>query len=360
MNGPLSGITVIDQTQALAGPYCSMILGDLGAEVIKLERPGVGDQSRSWGPPFIGDESAYYLAVNRNKRSMTLNIAHPDGQAILHKMVDQADIFLTNLPALSKLEQYHIDYETLKQRNQGIIYGAISGYGHSGPRAGQAGYDLAAQGESGTMYLAGDPSGAPARFPTPIADMTAGMFTVIGILAALHARHQSGVGQFIDVSLLESQTTWLENYAGEYFATNTEPPRRGNVHPQVSPYEPVMGSDSVWFILGVGSDNIWRKFCNLVGLDDLQADPRFATNADRVRNREALMPLVQAVMSTSTAAHWLALFMLKSLATPIHLSQNGITFRHHAPMLGEQTDEILAEFGYDGEMISTLRADSVI
>ncbi|MEM7031792.1 MAG: CaiB/BaiF CoA-transferase family protein, partial [Chloroflexota bacterium] len=273
MTGPLSGITVIDQTQALAGPYCSMMLGDLGATIIKIERPGVGDQSRSGGPPFLEGESSYYLAVNRNKRSITLNIAKPEGQAVLHRLIDKADIFLSNLPRLASYEKYNIDYETLKARNKELIFAAISGYGHTGPRAGQAGYDLAAQGESGTMYLTGDPSGAPMRFPTPIADMTTGLFTTIGILSALHARQTTGEGQFIDVSLLESQMTWLENYAGEYFATGEDPPRRGSSHPQVVPYEPVEAKDGVWFILGVGSDNIWQKFCDLADLGNLKDDP---------------------------------------------------------------------------------------
>ena len=397
MTGPLTGIIVIDQTQALAGPYCSMILGDLGATVIKIERPEVGDQSRSWGPPFLDDESTYYLAVNRNKRSITLNIAKPEGQEVLHKLIDNADVFLTNLPRLSSLEKYNIDYDSLKKRNKGLIFAAISGYGHTGPRAGQAGYDLAAQGESGTMYLTGDPSGAPMRFPTPIADMTTGLFTTIGILSALHARQTSGEGQFIDVSLLESQMTWLENYAGELFATNEDPPRRGSSHPQVVPYEPVEASDGVWFILGVGSDNIWQKFCDLAGLKDLKTDPRFATNADRVRNREALMPDVRRVIQTKTAAEWIALLqenaiptgpirtteealsdphlaarnfivelqhpvlgMLKSLATPIHFSDTEVSFRDHPPQLGEQTDEILAEIGYSSAQIDALRQQGIL
>jgi crotonobetainyl-CoA:carnitine CoA-transferase CaiB-like acyl-CoA transferase len=397
MSGPLRGLIVIDQTQALAGPYCSMMLGDMGATVIKIERPGAGDQSRSWGPPFIGTESSYYLAVNRNKRSITLDITTPEGQEILRKLASTADIFMTNLPRLATMEKYGIDYARLRAANRGLIYLAISGYGHTGPRAGQAGYDLAAQGESGTMYLTGEPEGAPMRFPTPMADMTTGMFGLIGVLAALHARTQSGEGQFIDVALLESQMTWLENYAGEYFATGTNPPRRGSSHPQVVPYEPMQAGDGAWFILGVGSDNIWRKFCDLAGLESLRDDPRYATNAERVRNREALLPQVRAVIRSRPAAEWMrllqekgiptgpirtvvealtdpqvaarnfvvelahpALGVVKSLATPIHFSGDGVAYTRHPPLLGEQTDEVLAELGLSTQEIGELRSRGVV
>lgn len=397
MTEPLAGLTVVDQTQALAGPYCSMILGDLGANVIKLERPSVGDQSRTWGPPFIGEESAYFLAVNRNKRSLTLNFATSEGQEILHRLVDKADIFMTNLPKLSSLQKYQMDYQTLRQRNKRIIYSAISGYGHSGPRAGQPGYDIIAQGESGTMALTGNPNGEPQRFPTPIADMTTGLFTLIGILSALNARHASGEGQFIDTSLLESQMTWLENYAGEFFATEEEPPKRGNSHPQVVPYEPVQDSQGEWFILGVGSDNLWNKFCELTELTEIRDDPLFFTNAERVRNRGDLMPLIRDKMKTRLASEWLEILknagipagpirnvsaaladphlsdrnfivelkhpaagMVKSLATPIHFSTTGISYRLAPPQLGEHSKSILAEFGYSASKIKGFQEQGII
>lgn len=397
MAGPLEGLAVIDQTQALAGPYCSMMLGDLGARVTKIEKPGTGDQSRQWGPPFVGTESSYYLAVNRNKRSITLNVADPEGQAVVQRLAATADVFMTNLPRLDAMHKYHIDYDTLRAANPGLIYLAISGYGHTGPRAGQAGYDLAAQGESGTLFLTGDPDGAPVRFPTPMADMTTGMFALIGILAALQARARTGQGQFIDVSLLESQMTWLENYAGEYFATGINPPRRGNNHPQVVPYEPMQGSDGVWFILGVGSDNIWRKFCALAGLEHLRDDPRFATNAARVENRETLLPVVRQVVAGRPSGEWLRLLRenaipagpirdvaealadpqveargfvvglehpqlgtVRSLATPIHFSQTPAHYAAHPPLLGEQTDAVLAELGYAPQAIADLRARGVV
>ena len=304
-DAPLAGLKVIDQTQALAGPYCAMMLGDLGAEVIKIERPGVGDQSRQWAPPYIGDQSCYYLAVNRNKRGIALNIRAPEGQKILQDLVADADVFLTNLATTESLQKYNIDYDTLSALNPRLIYGSISGYGRTGPRAGQPGYDLVSQAESGTMALTGEVDGAPMRFPTPIADMTTGLFTLIAVLAALNARHSTGRGQFLDMSLQEGQITWLENYAGEYFALNEDPPRRGNRHPQVVPYEAVQGSDDDWFILGVGSDNVWASFCAFVGRDELANDARFLTNMKRIENYADLMPIVRGIIKERTTDDWL-------------------------------------------------------
>lgn len=394
---PLAGLKVIDQTQALAGPYCAMILGDLGAEVIKIERPGVGDQSRQWAPPYIGDQSCYYLAVNRNKRGIALNIGAREGRDIIYKLVEDADVFMTNLATTQSLQKYGIDYESLREINPKLIYASISGYGRTGPRAGQPGYDLVSQAESGTMAITGEIDGAPMRFPTPIADMTCGLFTLIGILAALHARNTSGTGQFLDSSLQEGQMTWLENYAGEYFATGEDPPRRGNRHPQVVPYEAVQGSDGDWFILGVGSDNIWQAFCRYVGRDDLAQDKRFSTNGDRIENYDALIPLVRDIICQRTTDEWLtvlrdvgvpcgrintvkealtdphiiergmiielehpALGIVKSLATPVHLADTPLVYHRHPPTLGEHTDQVIAELGFSPEQIAQLHAQGVI
>ena len=396
-NAPLHGIKVVDQTQALAGPYCTMILGDLGAEVIKIEKPGIGDNSRQWAPPYIGDQSCYYLAINRNKRGIALDIRAEAGREFMHKLVADADVFLTNLMTSASLTRYGIDYATLSALNPRLIYTSISGYGRRGLRAGQPGYDLVSQAESGTMALTGEVDGAPMRFPTPIADMTCGLFTVIGILAALNARHKSGTGQFIDMSLQEGQMTWLANIAAEHFAEGSDPPRRGNRHPQVVPYEAVQASDGDWFILGVASDNVWRVFCRQVGCEELAADPRFATNADRIANYKALLPIVRAIIRAKTCDEWLrelraagvpcgrinttaealgdphviergmiielehpALGIVKSLATPVHLADTPLVYRRHPPRLGEHSDQVAAELGYGAAEVAALRAEGVL
>lgn len=392
---PIASIHVIEMTQALAGPYAAMLLGDLGANVIKVE-PLHGDQARGYRPPEIGGESAYFLTFNRNKRSLTLNYQKDEGKEILRRLLIDADVFLTNNPRIESMRKYGYDYETLSGANPGLVMAAISGYGHTGPRAGLPGYDLIAQGEAGTMTVTGQPDGAPLRFPTPMADITAGLYTTIAVLAALYERAESGKGQFIDTSLLESQATWLGNLAGAYFATGEPPKRLGNAHPQLTPYQPYRARDKR-FILGVGSERLWGRFCAVMGLEYLREDERFRTNKQRTINRDALNKILEPLFLERDADEWVEVFRkeglptgpinpvsdvlsdeqylargglveqehgtagrVKSLGSPLHLSRNEISYRLPPPALGEHTDGILNELGYSEDEITSLRAEEVI
>jgi crotonobetainyl-CoA:carnitine CoA-transferase CaiB-like acyl-CoA transferase len=396
MRQPLENIFVIDLTEALAGPYCGMMLGDLGANVVKVERPGKGDQARGYGPPFAEGESAYFMALNRNKRSLTLNLASEKGQGIMARLLAKADVFLINMPRRSSWQKYGFDYETVAAGNPGIIYAAISGYGHSGPNAGAPGYDVIAQAESGTMSLTGEPEGQPMRFPTPMADMSAGLYATIGVLAALQMRNQSGRGQLVDVSLLESQVSWLANLAPAYFLTGRPPARIGNAHPMLVPYRVYQARDRA-FNVGVATDRLWQRFCHTIDRPELAEDDRFKSNADRVRNRAQLEPILDSHFARRDAADWLERLQaaripcgpvnsladilsdehflarggvaelshplvgqLKTLANPLHFSESPVAYRRHPPLLGEHNDEILTEVGYTDEEIGALRAAGAV
>ncbi|HEY8520980.1 MAG TPA: CoA transferase [Gammaproteobacteria bacterium] len=380
---PLRGIKVVDMTEALAGPYCAMLLGDLGADVVKVERPGVGDQARGWGPPFLQGESAYFLSVNRNKRSIELDVKNPKDLDLLHRLIARADVFLTNNPRMESLRRASLDPERLHAINPRLIYAAVSGYGHTGPKANRGGYDIIAQGEAGLMALTGPPDGEPCRFPSPMADISGGIYTAIGVLAALYARDRkdggSGVGQFVDVALVDAQTSWLANIAGNYFATGERPRRLGNEHPNVTPYQPMRARDKT-IIVGVGNERLWAKFCKVLGVEDtIMVDPRFARNADRNVHRRELIALLEERLAERDAAEWVEAFvaegipagpinfpdetltdehiiargmivelehpligLVRSLALPVHLSVNGPTYRRYPPRLGEHNDEIRA------------------
>lgn len=393
----LAGIRVIDLTQALAGPYCTMMLGDLGADVIKVEPPGRGDMSRGWGPPFIKGESAYFLSTNRNKRGLTLNFKTSEGRRILHQLVEGADIFIVSIPKMESLQRARIDPETLRTLNPRLIYCAISGYGHTGPKAGRGGYDVVAQGEAGLMSLTGEPEGGPTRFPTPMADITAGIYATIGILSALLARERIGQGQFLDIALLDSQVTWLANLAGSYFATDQRPPRLGNVHPTITPYQPFRTKDK-YIIVGVGTERLWQTFCALLGIEEtIMLDPRFATNAQRNEHRAELIPLLQEILEREEADYWLERLvaegipagpinfpdevltdrqllarsmivelehplvgLVRSLGNPVHLSETPVTYRLPPPQLGQHNEEVLSSLGYDARQVEALREQGVI
>ena len=380
---PLTGVKVVDMTEALAGPYCAMLLGDLGADVVKVERPGDGDQARGWGPPFLEGEAAYFLAVNRNKRSIELDIKRRADLALLQTLIGRADVFLTNNPRLESLARSGLDPDTLRGRHPRLVYGAISGYGHTGPKANRSGYDIIAQGEAGLMALTGPPDGGPSRFPSPMADISGGIYACLGVLAALYARDNrasgSGRGQLVDVALVDAQLSWLANIGASYFATGKRPPRLGNAHPTVTPYQPVRAQDKT-MIIAVGNERLWAKFCKILGAGQtLLVDPRFATNADRNVHRGELIELVEQILRRRPAAEWVEelvaagvpagpinfpdetltdehviarrmivelehplIGIVKSIAVPIQFAANGPTYRRYPPRLGEHNDEMRA------------------
>jgi crotonobetainyl-CoA:carnitine CoA-transferase CaiB-like acyl-CoA transferase len=382
-NAPLTGIKVVDMTEALAGPYCAMLLGDLGADVIKVERPGDGDQARGWGPPFLEGESAYFLAINRNKRSIELDAKNAADLRVLHTLIGRADVFLTNNPRLESLARTALDPATLRAKHPALIYGAISGYGHTGPKANRGGYDIIAQGEAGLMALTGPIDDGPSRFPSPMADISGGIYACMGVLAALYARDNraagSGIGQLVDVALVDAQISWLANIGASYFATGKRPPRLGNAHPNVTPYQPVRARDKI-MIIAVGNERLWAKFCKILGVEaTLMVDPRFATNAARNVHRGELITLLEQILVRRTAAEWVdelvaagvpagpinfpdetltdehviarrmivelehpLIGVVKSIAAPIRFESNGPTYRRHPPRLGEHSAEIRA------------------
>jgi crotonobetainyl-CoA:carnitine CoA-transferase CaiB-like acyl-CoA transferase len=382
-HAPLTGIKVVDMTEALAGPYCAMLLGDLGADVIKVERPGDGDQARGWGPPFLEGESAYFLAINRNKRSIELDAKNAADLRVLHTLIGRADVFLTNNPRLESLARTSLDPATLRAKHPALIYGAISGYGHTGPKANRGGYDIIAQGEAGLMALTGPIDDGPSRFPSPMADISGGIYACMGVLAALYARDNratgNGAGQLVDVALVDAQLSWLANIGASYFATGKRPPRLGNAHPNVTPYQPVRARDKI-MIIAVGNERLWAKFCKILGVEaTLMVDPRFATNAARNANRSELIMLLEQILVRRTAAEWVEelvaagvpagpinfpdeiltdehvlarqmivelehplVGVVKSIAAPMRFESNGPTYRRYPPRLGEHNAEIRA------------------
>ncbi len=295
MPSVLNGIRVVDLTEALAGPYCTMILGDLGADVIKVERPGGGDQSRKWGPPFIGTESAYFLAVNRNKRSITIDIGSDDGQHTMRHLLAQADVFVCNVRKVESLQKVGLDPETVRGYNPRLIFCSITGYGRKGPYAGRGGYDLVAQGEAGLMAATGDLNGEPMRWPVAIADMTTGVWSALGILAALYAREKTGQGQFIDQALLDGQLSWAQVMASDTFATGQRPPRLGNRHATIVPYQVFKARDK-HVIIAVGTPALWDRFCEVLGFGaELRDDVRFASNPERLAHYPELIAILDRV-----------------------------------------------------------------
>jgi formyl-CoA transferase/CoA:oxalate CoA-transferase len=383
-------------TQAMSGPICAMTLGDMGADVIKVERPGVGDQARGWGPPFQGGESSYFLCVNRNKRGIEVNLKTEGGRVAMQRLLQQSDVFVVNLPRDTQRKANGIDWETLHALNPRLIYVLISGYGASGPDANRPGYDLIAQGLSGLMSITGEPGTPPTRFPLPIADIVTGLYAVIAIQAALLARTQTGRGQFLDLSLHSSQLTWLTNVSGAYFATGQLPPKVGNAHPSIVPYGVFEASDG-YLIVCAGSQKLWRALCGVLGADELADDPRFATNKDRMQHRAELTALINGILGQHGRDHWLRLLdeaaipcspilnvaqalahpqilhrqmiveqehpaagTIHSVGNPILFSDTPVSYRRPPPRLGEHTEEVLASLGYMAEEIEALKQEGAI
>jgi len=314
MAGPLRHVRVLDLSRVLAGPWAAQTLADLGAEVIKVERPGIGDDTRAWGPPFLNDldgnatgEAAYFLSANRGKKSVTIDFTRPEGQDLVRRLAATSDIVLENFK-VDGLAQYGLDYESLKKVNPGIIYCSITGFGQTGPYRQRAGYDFLIQGMGGLMSVTGEPDhlagGGPVKVGVAIVDIFTGMYATTAVLAALASRERTGVGQHIDLALFDVQVATLANQATNYLVSGRSPKRLGNAHPNIVPYQAFATSDS-HLILAVGNDEQYRKFCDVAGAHGLAADERYITNADRVRNRDSLIPELVEIFKTRTKSWWI-------------------------------------------------------
>ncbi len=394
--GPLTGLRVLDASRILTGPYCTMMLADLGAEVIKVEMPGTGDDTRAWGPPFLGGEAAYYLSINRNKKSLTLNMKAPEGKEIFKALASRSDVLLENFRP-GTMERLGLGYDTLKAINPGLIYCSISGFGQDGPYWDKPGYDIILQGAGGLMSITGEPDGEPVRAGVAVCDIGAGMFAAFAILAALYRRTSTGEGDYIDVSMLDCEVAWLTYVAGNHLATGKIPGRWGSAHPNIVPYQAFQGGDGKYFNVAVGNDALWKKFCAVVGLSHIVDDPRFATNPSRVANRQECVEIISKKLKERPAAEWLALLdeagvpvgpinnikevfedpqvlhrnMLVSIphpkagevrvtGVPVKFKNNPGGIVSHPPLLGEHTEEVLASLGYTPEQIAAFRESGVV
>lgn len=400
MSGALAGIRVLDMSRILAGPWVGQLLADLGAEVIKVERPGSGDDTRGWGPPFLKDregretrESAYFLSANRGKKSITLDISKPQGQEIARELADVSDVLLENYK-VGDLTRYGLGYDELRKRNGKLIYCSITGFGQTGPYRDRAGYDFMIQGMGGLMSFTGErddaPGGGPQKVGVAIADLMTGMYSSVAILAALHERATSGLGQHIDMALLDTQVAWLANQNANYLIGGEAPKRMGNAHPNIAPYQTFRTRDGD-LILAVGNDNQFVKFCAAAGIPEVAADPRFADNVTRVANRDACTAALAAAIERKTTSEWITILeplgvpcgpinrldqvyadpqvqhrgmkidvphplagSVPLVANPIRYSRTPISYDVPPPLLGEHTDEVLG--GLLGKSADELRA----
>jgi crotonobetainyl-CoA:carnitine CoA-transferase CaiB-like acyl-CoA transferase len=402
----LAGVRVLDLSRVLAGPWCTQTLADLGADVIKVERPGSGDDTRGWGPPFLKDregrdtaEAAYYLGTNRNKRSITVDIARPEGQALIRRLAAQCDVFVENFK-VGDMARYGLDSARMLELNPRLVYCSVTGFGQTGPYRERAGYDYAVQGIGGLMSITGErddlPGGGPQKVGVAVADLFTGMYATVAILAALRHRDATGQGQAIDMGLLDTQVAMLANLGASYLATGVAPRRAGNAHQNIVPYQVFEVADG-HLILAVGNDSQFAKFCEVAGRPDWAADPRFAKNADRVRHRGTLTPQITEVMKTRTKQRWLDALEaakvpggainnlqevfadpqvlargmtvaiphpmtddLRLVASPIKMQATPVRYRRPPPLLSQHTDEVLASFGIGDAERAALRDQGVI
>ena len=385
MAGALAGIKVVDLSRILAGPWASQMLADLGAQVIKVEQPNKGDDTRYWGPPFIREataeqppQAAYFHCANRNKQSIAIDITHSDGQKIIFDLIKDADVLIENFK-VGALAKYGLDYASLNRLNPKLVYCSITGFGQTGPSADKAGYDAMIQGEGGLMSITGSPDGEPMKVGVALVDIMTGLYACNAILAALMARHQSQKGQHIDIALLDVQMATLANQGMNYLATGSNPDRHGNGHPNIVPYQTFATSDGS-LILAVGNDSQFTKFCLAIGRTELAADPRFTSNAQRVVNRSELVPLIAVVLAAQPTCFWIEVLekvavpcgpvntleqvfnhpqlkhrqmvrqvpdgqdnMFDTIASPINLSANKVEYRSAPPELGEHTRQVLMD-----------------
>ena len=407
MAGPLSGIKVLDLSRILAGPWSTQLLSDLGADVIKVERPVGGDDTRGWGPPFLAREdgsataeSAYFLSANRGKRSMTVDISTPEGQGILRELVKTVDVFVENYK-LGDMKRYGLDHAALCEINPGLVYCSITGFGQTGPYSSRAGYDFVIQAMGGLMSITGQsddqPGGGAQKCGVPISDLMTGMYASVAIVSALFERTRSGKGQYIDMSLLDTQVAWLANQASNYLVSGKPPKRWGNAHPNLAPYQSFAASDGE-LIVAVGNDRQFGALCRTLGAEGLANDERYATNAQRLQHRTTLIPALSELFASACKRHWLDQLeragvpcgpiqsipealadehvrargmvfslphssgaMAPQIANPIKFSRTSIRYRRAPPALGEHTEEILAtELGWSAEQISASKQKGAI
>jgi crotonobetainyl-CoA:carnitine CoA-transferase CaiB-like acyl-CoA transferase len=395
MAGPLAGIRVIDLTRALAGPFCTLMLGDLGAEIIKIEMPGKGDDARAWGPPFQGGESAYFLSVNRNKKSVTLNLREEAGKEVLRRLIRACDVLVENFTP-GTMAKLGFEYQDAAALNPRLVYCSISGFGQTGPARLKPAYDLILQGMGGVMSVTGPLGGPPHKCGVAIADLTAGMFAAYAIVAALYERAASGQGQYVDTSLLHGQVALLTFHAGNFFATGVPPQPLGNLHPSIMPYQTLPTADG-FVNVAPANDALWRRFCEALDIGHLADDPRFRTNADRLQNRDALTPLLESRLRELTMADVIARLeraevpcgpvynlaqvfadpqaehlglrrtmqhpsagTISQTAPPYGFSRTPPEMRLPPPRLGEHTDEVLYALGYSEAEVAALRRQGAI